>query len=260
MLKLGISLLVVLAVIVIAAVVVIGLVVGLFRQFRRESSPRATSDGQLQRLDVTSISFSLATICDELPPLHEVNADAATDDMQLHEDAWRQIEFVQVERRAEIAALVAEVRQFKINHWNGSGWNELYVRRDRFPGLPSLGLDLQALREARTWRSCTGVQVYSLAPHMPAGIESQSVREGFSFGITPQAFVYGYEQEGKIAALGVSLYLEGDDDLSAVTYAFLAIGESLPLLVVDWESDAVVNLRERVEIDRWLSAKFALES
>ena len=66
-----------------------------------------------------------------LPPQWKAQpAQPAKDDFILHEDNWRQVEFVALKDEGYLANLVQEVSQFEKSNRVDVGWKEVFVRKE----------------------------------------------------------------------------------------------------------------------------------
>jgi hypothetical protein len=79
-----------------------------------------------QAINPNNILFSLATIFDELPAIDKT-VSASAPALQLHEDDWRQIEFVGVKNRSPLKQQLAEFISFRDSHRKSLGFTSVYV-------------------------------------------------------------------------------------------------------------------------------------
>ena len=86
----------------------------ILRRWRQASSKVGvpTPGGQLL--------YSLPTICDPYPPLAETPHQPAQAETVVHEDGWRQIEFVSEENREYIEQQFVEHRRFRAEKRQGA--------------------------------------------------------------------------------------------------------------------------------------------
>ncbi|HEY7093015.1 MAG TPA: hypothetical protein VH393_07540, partial [Ktedonobacterales bacterium] len=97
-------------------------------------------------MDPRKILFTLPTLDATLPPLDEHVMASGSQALELHEDDWRQIEFVSAKHAREIEAELADIKTIYQNHRvdNGSflGFYEIHMRK-RIPAPldPPLALD-----------------------------------------------------------------------------------------------------------------------
>jgi len=84
---------------------------------------------------ISSILFSLPTICDVTPEtVPNANNDSG-DAFRLHEDDWRQIEFIAAASLPQVDREITEIERFKRANWTGTGFKSVHVRRERPDGL-----------------------------------------------------------------------------------------------------------------------------
>src|SRR5580698_227312 len=88
---------------------------------RRNAGVTERGQGKLAYDDPSNVLFSMPTICD-LAPQVEANQQPNSSDFILHEDNWRQIEFVPRQNFATLTNLVAEVRDFEKANREKYGW------------------------------------------------------------------------------------------------------------------------------------------
>jgi hypothetical protein len=135
-------------------------------------------------LNPNDILFSLATICDPMPAFDETSApDGAR---WLHEDDWRQIEFVAVANREYIAQQLEALALFRQQHWRGSGWDAIYPRAEHPTPLTATGLYLDKDQ---------GLTTAALTIGEPA----RSVRGGFALSDGSDWFILWAAHAGRPA-------------------------------------------------------------
>jgi hypothetical protein len=90
-------------------------------------------------MNSSSILFSLPTISD-VGPVTARMAKPSPDAIRMHEDDWRQIEFVAVGALSVVELELAELEDFKRANWRGAGWKNVYVRKSRPDALQPQGI------------------------------------------------------------------------------------------------------------------------
>jgi hypothetical protein len=207
--------------IVVGALVIVAAVV--WRWTRRPARPSPTGE-RIQSMDPREILFSLPTIYDTQPALDPPPADS-TVRFHLHEDDWRQVEFVSASDRAAIEREIAEVRAFKHAHAKGPGWDSIFVRKERPDALGPRHIPLDSLAKAFAGAS-------TLEPlFMEAAGRPAQVRGGFAIPLTDSAFAYGQAWNGELVSLCLSR--PPDDDRAALR-PLLAFASAHDLLLVNW--------------------------
>lgn len=84
---------------------------------------------------IRSILFSLPTICDAAPETIPNPGNDGGEAFRLHEDNWRQMEFIPAAARAQVDRELAKVEAFKRANGTGSGCKSVYLRKERPDGL-----------------------------------------------------------------------------------------------------------------------------
>jgi hypothetical protein len=66
-----------------------------------------------RRGDAQDFLFSVPTICDEIPPALLSASHVESDVYQLHEDDWRQVEFVSIAQMSTVELNLVEIRKVR---------------------------------------------------------------------------------------------------------------------------------------------------
>jgi hypothetical protein len=180
---------------------------------------------------IGAILFSLPTICDVAP---ETIPNASHDNsnlLRLHEDDWRQIEFIAASALPQVDREMAEIERFKRTNWTGAGFKRVYIRKERPDGLYPSRV------------SCGLIDSIPHDPMQPLMIgttgtlqREQIVKGGFGCRLSPSAFLYGRHSDGMIVDLGiVRLPKEAD-----VLQSLLAFCNKSNLCLVDWCAGNVI--------------------
>lgn len=90
---------------------------------------------RLEKLDPKSILFSLPSICGAALPQRSV-ATISGDVVILHEDDWRQCEFVATSQSNDISAELSGIRQIHSDAAEAVGWRKIHVRERIAHPLP----------------------------------------------------------------------------------------------------------------------------
>ena len=187
------------------------------------SCGNSAKPGATQEIDPKKILFSLPTLCDPAPALDDsVVTDKAR---SLHEDDWRQIEFVPAANAAHIRSELAALAIFKQEHRQGSGWDQVYLRKEHpspFSTLSAQFVDLPTLTE------------------YPLALSGQKVRGGFALADSDGWFIYGQKTpEGKILELAVQP--TGSQPTQQFARALVQIAHASGTLLVDWYHTSIVD-------------------
>jgi hypothetical protein len=183
-----------------------------------------------RKSDLQSILFTLPTICDEAP---ETIQDAGHDNLEavhLHEDDWRQIEFIANTDLPQIEGEMAAIEDFKRANRAGEGWKNVYIRNERPDGLFPSSLS------------------YSLIDSIPHGpiqalmIETMgrqaTVKGGFAVRLSPTLLMYGRQSRGIIVNLALTTT---PDQKESVQYQnLLALCKKFNLIIADWCAGRVI--------------------
>jgi hypothetical protein len=174
---------------------------------------------------IRSILFSLPTICDAAPETIPNPGNDGGEAFRLHEDDWRQIEFIPASALAQVDRELAKVEAFKRAHWTGSGFKSVYIRKERpdglYPGRVSYGL-IDSIPHDPIERLKIGT--------IGTPQREQIIKGGFACRLSPSAFLYGRQAEGIIVDLGLSRLPKESGALQSV----LSFCNKCNLCIVDW--------------------------
>jgi len=197
-------------------------------------------------VDPGELLYSLPSISDELPPIAEDSTKLGRNVLELHEDDWRQVEFVALSLQPSIATVFAAIERIYTEHRKDSGFDELHIRNEVPAPLGGTSLTLAGLRgavgETVTWLD--GVAFQGVA-----GLVDGSFAVKLPSGPT----LYGLEREGRVSVLGLhhtkaSAAVEGDARLLA------ALATKHQVCLVDWcRVEQLPPSAERIQA--WLSGQ-----
>jgi len=189
-------------------------------------------------IDPKSILFSLPTLCDGTPA---VEPGTRPDNCySLHEDDWRQIEFVPQANRAYIDSELQSLAAFKLQNRRGPGWTSVYLRREHPVPLSTVGLHLPqtlSLSESPLW----------LGSGPPWG---GLVKGGFALSDITNWSIYGQRvANGQVVQLAVS---NGASEPSRVLVSTIReLVDNFGLLLVDWYAASIVDTTSFDSILAW---------
>jgi hypothetical protein len=192
--------------------------------------------------DPSKILFSTPTLCDLAPTVDSQPVQPVKDDFILHEDDWRQIEFVASKDEAYLANLVQEVGQFERSNRVDVGWKNVFVRKEHPTPLKTLGLSFHTLVESMEPHA----EVHSM--FLSNGSSSARVSGGFSFQVQHLGIMYGQRQEDSILELGFEPLRTSAPADSALA-ALSGYCTQNHLLMMDWYQRKLVNFNEHP--DSW---------
>jgi len=204
-------------------------------EYRKTGKLRLT----LRELNVSTVNprdilYSMPTLCDELPAIADGSTKAGRNVLEMHEDDWRQVEFVALALESPIEAELKAIERIFTQHHKRPGFDALH---GSWPTLSDLR---STLGETASWLD--GVSFQGVA-----GL----VAGGFAVRLPSGLTVYGTEKEGRVSVLAlrptkVGAAAEGDARLLSA----LAIRHQLCL--VDWcRVEQIPPTAERLRT--WLS-------
>lgn len=200
------------------------------------------SSNNVQKIDPREILFSLATLCDPIPST--LSGLPPSNHKHLHEDDWRQIEFVPVTNRENIRLKLGELAAFKQQHWRGQGFTQIFIRPEHPITFQSSGFAAAQLPHLTEFPVTLG----SVTP--PNGLGGGIVPGGFALSDSGDWFIYGQRSpDGLILSLAVS---PGHAAVPSETFV-QALSEvaGTRFLLVDWYIGTVVDTTSRESIRTW---------
>lgn len=234
---------------IIALVLFLGLMVlgvALTRRQRADSAT-ATKDGggDVRMIDPKELLFALPTLHDDIPPV-DTSARFTEEPHAalMHEDDWRQDEFVPVGARAFVTETLARLQSHRAVHARGVGFREVLVRSESPVSLETAKIRRDDLRA-----------VLGDTPATPLYLKSSStpparVRDGFTFPLPDVGFVYGCDESGYVTALGVTLVGSSFGPVAPLA----AMSGRYRLLFVDWVGGVVIEPGDERGFRAWLNA------
>jgi hypothetical protein len=161
-----------------------------------------------------------------------------------HEDDYCQQEFLPVSARDYCIAQLKEIDAFSNAHWTGSGWSEMYIRRDPPQTLQQLSLrgsDIDfAIRNAlpRFGKVTTG---YADAAEDAKGVRAYGEDDGVALFVET-------DRHDVVTALWIDPWGAGDPIELANTFASLPRAEEL--LFVDWARSEMFSA---IDSEAWIA-------
>lgn len=167
---------------------------------RREIIDSGALELRLRRIESVpsqGVRFSLPTLCDALPSTDGPLLEGT--ELLLHEDDWRQIEWVEVALEQEVQGELAAIRPLLAEaaaDGDGQGFPDLYPRRGLSQPLASTPLLLEDLQRGFPSARQSRVAFDS---------SSQTVSQSFALFLTPSLALYGLVgQASRIEVLAVA--------------------------------------------------------
>jgi hypothetical protein len=147
-------------------------------------------------IDPNEVLFTLSTICDALPPIAEGSSKLGKQVLEIHEDDWRQVEWITDSQSDLIETELTAIRRIYETEREGIGFRNLHVRQAvttplrgdtiRLDELRSLLGDCTAWLDGVSFRGVAGVVQDSFAARLLSsidifGIAREGVVESFCF-------------------------------------------------------------------------------
>ncbi len=177
---------------------------------------------QYKSISPDEIRFSLPTITDAIPPLRE--ASSLQNHMVIHEDSWRQSEFVSSLFESEIRDTFQQIKKIWDNHWDGYGFNSIHIRKEIPEPLQDRSLTIGNLQDLFGLR------------HQYDGVAFQStaaeVSDGFAFEAEGGLTFFGQKDtSGRILVLHLQSAHDSVNASIAKTVDKLLLEYSVLLLI-----------------------------
>ncbi|MDZ5602842.1 hypothetical protein SJI00_08650 [Pseudomonas sp. RP23018S] len=206
--------------------------------------PEATAEPDPVIADPNAVLFSLPTLADDAAPVEPLTDAPPCHGLVLHEDDWRQLEFLPHGQLADIQRLLSEFKPFEAAQREAYGWQQTYLRV-LAPSTVIAGPSAEAeLAEA------LGA---TLQP-APLICTSQTVlgcvTAGFGLALGEHVTLYGYTDAHGICVLGVSLGEQAEHQ--RLVQAFYTLNARYGLVLVDWcQQRVVTGQREEGGLALW---------
>jgi hypothetical protein len=201
--------------------------------FLASSCRDESKSGEIRMISPKDILFSLPTLCDPAPAVDNLPAPSGA--RPLHEDDWRQIEFVPAANSDYIRDELATLTAFKKEHRRASGWTKIYLRKEHPTPLSELALQYTDLPMLRT-------SAVTLSGH--------PVRGGFALSDGSGWSIYGQKTpQGTILELGVAPSQSRPSEQFARDLAKIA--QTSHVLLVDWYAGSLVDTTSTEAILGW---------
>jgi hypothetical protein len=223
----------------------LGLGVALTRRQRTINAELARRGGDdVRMVDPREQLFSLPTMHDDIPPVDTAASFAQEPHAALmHEDDWRQDEFLPVASRGFVMETLSRLQSHRAIHAAGMGFREVFIRSEGPISLETSKIRLEDLRA-----------VLGDTPPTPLYLQSSSsrparVRDGFTFPLPDIGYVYGRAESGQVTALGLALVGSGLGDVSLLA----ALTNRFQVLFVDWVGGVVVERGDESGFRAWIT-------
>lgn len=176
---------------------------------------------KVEAVDPKDILFSLPTICGAALPESAPGQPAGAVAV-LHEDDWRQCEFVALDHAQAISAELEAIQEIYATASVDIGWRRLHVR-ERIPHPLPRGL---------SWRDV----VARLRPHHPLGGIAfgdgrRPVKGAVAVTLREGVIFWGIEAAGELTVLSIQ---NGAGASPSTVTALKRVADELSLFLVDW--------------------------
>lgn len=173
-----------------------------------------------------------------------------SDTFYLHEDEWGMIELLPIENMVGRKEIAEEAAQFGAEHFDGAGWTEAYIIPEAQRLIAERHIPLAELR----------LLIGSWLPEAPivqSGYSSyvETLQHSFAFGdrALRSGALYGNYEGSTITRLNVIRPVEGEGvDAARFAEALHALGERHSLMLADWWSNLIIDLRDRDAVMSYL--------
>jgi len=183
--------------------------------------------------NIKSILFIVPTICHVAPETIPNGSHQSANAIHLHEDDWRQIEFIAATDLPLVEHEMAEIEAFKRSNWTGVGFTSVRIRKERPDGLCPSRLPFSLIDSIPHGP----IQVLTIGT-IGAPKREEVVKGGFAVRLSASVFLYGRQSEGIIIDLGLS---RGPDEKEADEMgSLLVLCKKFNLGIADWCASRVV--------------------
>ena len=180
----------------------------------------------VQKIPLGDMLYSLPTICDFIPGLEAGSILEGKNILVIHEDDWRQIEFVSADLLEEVRACLGKIERIYRESRVKSGFKEVYVRKELAAPLAHRHLERSSLDVLLK----TPLEAFAGVTYRGA---TQLIKEGFALRDAHPLMVFGTLEDENFNALCLSPIRSGlfsQDDINRWA-EFL---KSHRLVLVDW--------------------------
>jgi hypothetical protein len=189
------------------------------------------------KMDTKNLLFSVSTICESTPA---TNAGKPPDgSLVIHEDDWRQVEFVSHENLTHIQGELERLSTFKREQRSGPEWKSVYIRKEHPAPFLTVGVRLSHLPAFPRAELAIG-------SGPPGG---GVVVGGFALSDEGDWFLYGQGDGNTIAQLAVS---PGRTTASqGFVRAISQLAQVNGLILIDWQKVTFVNTTTPASVMAW---------
>jgi hypothetical protein len=168
-----------------------------------------------------------------------------TNNLFYHEDDYRQVEIVPKENLRELLKEADNVKDFASNNFDGSGFKDIYIRgEEKFKLLEKQISQLEL------------EQILDDFPIKKHETVSTGIRPGemlskktIGYGENYNGIFFQFEDK-LVSAIWISGRIMNDDEL--VFELLKRIGQNWDLLLMDWNSLQLIDLKNEIQIEKYL--------
>jgi len=194
----------------------------------------------MSEVDPKLAFFTVPTIADDMAPLEPC--------LVLDEDRWRQIEFFDARRQDEIKRILRALKAYVSEHTQGQYWNGCYARELAPAPVVAGASALREVEAALGKRAGAAALITSILGKQTMRIGR--IVGGFTFSLGEGVHLYGFADDDGIQVLCAHVDVGADN--AVLARAFSALNEVKGLILVDWQSQALLNWdRATGQINVW---------
>ncbi|MBO3697721.1 hypothetical protein [Roseivirga sp. E12] len=209
-------------IVIIIAVLIVGLIIVMLSQRRSKSSnTQSGSEPKKEQIDMSNSIF-------------------------YHEDDYRQVEIIPDENFSELIKQAENVQDFAEKHFDGGGYTDMMVREEngfklKQRGIKTRELDLilSELPIKRYTEVSTGIR--------PGEMTSKNT---FGYGENYNGIFFDFESD---SVTGIWVAGSPSVENEEFAQALNNIGNKWSLLLMDWNSLELIDLKDKEQIEKYLN-------
>ena len=198
-------------------------------EFRRTGKLRLViREVKIERMDPREILFSLPTIYGSVAPIAEGSSKLGRNVIEIHEDDYRQREFVSLAQQEEIDRHLEAIRRIYAEQREGYGFRAIHVRE----GLVSpLAPATPRIDEVISAAGAGATRLDGLAYHRVAGVAADVIVLRMLCGIE----LYGTVQDDRFTTLCLTHARPNNAPLASAIAPLIELARRHELCLVDWQ-------------------------
>jgi len=171
--------------------------------------------------------YSIPTLCSDLGQLDK-KSTVSGPTLEMHEDDWRQVEFISLAVSTAIANEVNGIREIYEHKRTASGAFTAMHLRTPIVTLPNKSLPVEQLQADLGKEVAYGGITYFISGGKMEGV----VENGYAFRATGGLIVYGQAEQGNATSIGIVPH--GGMDAAKVTPLLAEFLKKHDLVLIDW--------------------------